>query len=151
MSSTDDDRIEKSLVLRAPRSRVWKALTDPAQFGQWFRATVTGGFEPGAQVRAVSTYPGHEGTPIDFTVERVEPESLFALRWRAAAPGPGDDPFGEPQTHVLFTLEEVEGGTRLTVVESGLGKLPPALRAQVFRDNSEGWTLQLDNIARHVT
>lgn len=148
---SSDDRIEKTIVLRAPRSRVWKALTEPAQFGQWFRATVTGTFEPGAQIRAVSTYPGHEGTPIDFTVERVEPERLFALRWRAEAPKAGEDPFSEPQTQVLFTLDEVDGGTRLTVVESGLGKLPPELRARVFRDNSEGWTLQLDNIARHVT
>ena len=82
MSATnDDDRIEKSLVLRAPRSRVWKALTDPAQFGQWFRATVNGRFEPGAQVRAVSTYSAVRSTPVTRHPYRLATK-------RAAPPSP---------------------------------------------------------------
>ena len=50
MSPTGTDRIERKILLRAPRSRVWRALTDSAEFGTWFGVKVEGAFAPGATV-----------------------------------------------------------------------------------------------------
>lgn len=140
------DRIEKTVVLRAPRSRVWRALTQAEEFGTWFRARVDGAFEPGATVNVTSTYPGHEGTSWPMRIEEMVPEVLFVFRW------PQDPQEEDPAlwNRVEFRLEEVPEGTRLSMVESGFDRIPPEQRAERLRDNDEGWTLQMENIARHV-
>jgi uncharacterized protein YndB with AHSA1/START domain len=145
-SSTD--QIQKTTVLRAPRSRVWRALTDPSQFSQWFGAILKDPFVPGARVQGPVTYPGYEHLTMDITIERVEPERLFSWRWH---PG-GDaniDP-AEPTTLVVFELEEVPEGTRLTVTETGFDRIPVARRAKAYRENDEGWTGQMENIRKHL-
>jgi uncharacterized protein YndB with AHSA1/START domain len=144
------DRIEKTVVLRAPRSRVWRAITNAEEFGSWFGVKLEGGFSPGARVTGRITIPGYEHVVMDVTVERVEPERLFSYRWHPYAIEPGVDYSGEPTTLVEFRLEEVTEGTRLTVTESGFDRIPAARRAEAFRMNDQGWTGQLKNIERHV-
>lgn len=145
MSTTD--RIEKQVVLRAPRSRVWKALTDYREFGAWFQARLDTPFVAGQPISGRMTYPGYEHLRFDGVVEQMVPESFFSFRWQ-----PGADPKpGEPETLVEFTLEEVPGGTRLTLAESGFDRFPPERRAQVVRDNDGGWDEQMGNIGRHVS
>ena len=147
----NSDRIEKKIHLRATRSRVWRALTNAEEFGAWFRATLDGPFVEGATVRGKITYPGYEHLTMEVRVERIQPEQYFAYRWH---PYPMDltiDYSKEPTTLVEFRLEEVEGGTRLTTVESGFDRLPAARRDEAFRMNDGGWTSQLKRIEKYVT
>ena len=150
MSPSPTDRIEKRIVLRVPRSRVWRALTDPAEFGSWFGVKVEGTFEPGAHVRGAITHPGYERVIWDIVVERMEFERVFSWRWHPYSVEPGVDYSPEPRTLVVFELEDVEQGTRLTLVESGFDGVPLARRALAYRMNEGGWTHQLQAIERHV-
>jgi uncharacterized protein YndB with AHSA1/START domain len=151
MSQTSTDRIERKILLRAPRSRVWRALTNPVEFGTWFGVKVDGAFAPGARVRGAVTHKGYEHVTWDITIERMEPERLFSWRWHPAAVEPGVDYSAEPTTLVVFELEEVAGSTVLRVVESGFDRVPLARRAQAYRMNGEGWTLQMQAIEGYVS
>ena len=144
------DRIEKRLVLRAPRSRVWRALSNPDEFGRWFGARLVGDFTPGARVAAQLTIPGHEHVRFEMVVEKVEPEALLAYRWHPAPSDPALDAASEPMTLVEFRLAEVADGTELTVIESGFDRIPLARREQAFRRNDEGWAMQVQNLRRYV-
>ena len=148
---TATDRIEKTVILKAPRSRVWRAITDAKQFGEWFRVKLDGEFTAGATILGKITYPGYENLTMEMAVDRIEPERLFSYRWHPAGVDPKADYSAEPMTLVEFTLEEVTGGTRLTIVESGFDKIPLARRAEAFRMNEGGWTEQIQNIERYVT
>jgi uncharacterized protein YndB with AHSA1/START domain len=150
MPVAQTDRIEKHVLLRAPRSRVWRALTEAKEFGQWFGAKLTGTFTPGAQLRGQITHKGYEHLTLELTVDRVEPERLLSWRWHPNAIDPAADYSAEPTTLVVFELEEVDGGTLLTVVESGFDRLPAARREQAYSGNDGGWTMQMEFIARHV-
>jgi uncharacterized protein YndB with AHSA1/START domain len=148
-SVTTTDRIEKQVILRAPRSRVWRALADAEEFGRWFGCRFAGSFTPGARVPGtIVDPPGMEHIEWDLLVERMEPEQVFSFRWHPGADGPSSP--DEPRTLVTFTLEDVPEGTRLTLVESGFDRLPPERRARAFLDNEKGWGGQMDRIARHV-
>jgi uncharacterized protein YndB with AHSA1/START domain len=57
----------------------------------------------------------------------------------------------EPTTLVEFTLQDAEGGTALTIVESGFDRIPLARRAEAFRMNDQGWAGQMKNLERHVS
>jgi uncharacterized protein YndB with AHSA1/START domain len=147
-SSPSTDRIQKTVLLRAPRSRVWQALTDPAQFGEWVGTKLTGRFAPGQRTRGPITIPGYDHLAFEVIVEQLEPERLFSWRWQ-----PGGDPDidpAEPMTLVVFELEEVPEGTRLTVTESGFDQIPVARRAKAYRENDEGWTGQFENLSRYL-
>jgi uncharacterized protein YndB with AHSA1/START domain len=149
LSTTTTDRIEKHVQLRAPRARVWQALADARQFGSWFGVAIEGSFAPGARVQGRITHPGYEHVPFDIAIERMEPERLMSWRWH---PGSVEATDSEaPTTLVVFELEEVDGGTRLTVVESGFDALPPERRAAAYRGNDDGWTQQMVAIERHVS
>ena len=148
---TQTDRIEKTIVLRAPRARVWRALTDAREFGEWFRVKLDGQFAEGATIRGRITYPGYEHVTMEMQVQRLDPERLFSYRWHPYAVDPAVDYTDEPTTLVEFRLEEVPEGTRLTVVESGFDRLPAERRDEAFRMNDGGWTEQIGNIERHVT
>lgn len=145
------DKIEKSVVLQAPRSRVWRAITDSEEFGTWFGVMLEGTFTAGATVRGRIKTPGYDHLTMDVTVERVDPESLFSYRWHPYAIDPSVDYSGEPMTLVEFHLDEIAGGTRLTVIESGFDRIPLARRAEAFRMNEGGWAAQIKNIERHVS
>jgi uncharacterized protein YndB with AHSA1/START domain len=144
------DRIEKTIILRAPRSRVWRALTTPQEFGAWFGVTFTGAFTPGATISGRITTPGYDHLTMEILVERVEPEHLFSYRWHPYAHDPNVDYSAEPTTLCEFRLEDVPEGTRLTVVESGFDRIPASRRDEAFRMNDGGWAAQLVNIERHV-
>jgi uncharacterized protein YndB with AHSA1/START domain len=144
------DRIEKEIVLRAPRSRVWRALTDAEQFGAWFGIKLDGAFAPGSHVYGRLTSPPFEQVTIDFAIERMDPENRLSYRWHPYPLEPGVDYSSEPTTLVEFELEEVAGGTHVRVVESGFDRIPPARRAEAFKMNNAGWDEQLENIARYV-
>jgi uncharacterized protein YndB with AHSA1/START domain len=150
MTTSTTDRIEKEVLLRAPRSRVWRALTDSREFGAWFQIRFTEPFRPGATLHGQITYPGYEHLAGDFVIETMEPERLFVYRWHPFATDPNYDYSGEPMTRVEFHLEDAEGGTRLRLVESGFDAIPIARRAEALKSNDGGWTEQMKNIERHV-
>ena len=144
------DRIEKSIFLKAPRARVWRAIADAGEFGAWFAVRLKGEFTPGARVSGPLAVSGYEHVTMEVTIERVEPERLFSFRWHPYAIDPKKDYSKEPTTLVEFRLEEVKGGTQLTVVESGFDRIPLARRAEAWRMNDGGWAGQMTNIERHV-
>ena len=144
------DRIEKTIEMKAPVSRVWRALTDFREFGTWFRVQLDGPFKPGQVSRGQMTYPGYEHLKWEAVVQKMEPERLFSFTWHPYAIDPKTDYTGEPQTLVEFTLEKTATGTRLRVVESGFDKVPASRRAEAFRMNDGGWAQQMQNIAQHV-
>jgi uncharacterized protein YndB with AHSA1/START domain len=147
---TSTDRIEKKILLDAKRSRVFRALSDAEEFGQWFRVKLEGSMVAGATVRGKITHPGFEHLTMELFVERVEPDHYFSYRWHPFAIKPEVDYSAEPTTLVEFILEDSDGRTLLTVVESGFDKLPLERRAEAFRMNEGGWAQQLVNIERHV-
>ena len=151
MDRTDTDRIEKKIVLRAPRSRVWRAIANADEFGTWFRVKLEGAFVEGATLRGKITYPGYEHVTMEVQVERIEPERLFRLSLASLRVDPGVDYSAEPTTLVEFRLEDADGGTLLTIVESGFDQIPLERRAKAFRMNDQGWAEQTRNIERHVS
>ena len=144
------DRIKKTILLRASLQRVWRALSDSAEFGRWFGVRFEGPFAPGAVVRGVivttevdaavaKAQKEFEGMPFEITVERIEPERLFSFRWHPFAIDRGVDYSSEPTTLIVFSLEEVADGVRLTVTESGFDRIPLERRAKAFTANEQGW------------
>ena len=149
-TETSTDRIQKKTLLRAPRARVWRALTRAEEFGAWFGAKLTGQFVPGSTVRGSITHPGYEHLTMEVTIERVEPERLLSFRWHPYAIDPAVDYTSEPSTLVTFELTETPEGTSLTVTEAGFDQIPAGRRALAFRMNDQGWEGQMENIARYL-
>ena len=150
MSTTVTDRIEKRILLRAPRSRVWRALTDAKEFGTWFQTVFAEPFRPGARIKGQITYPGYEHLQVEVLVVRMDAERLFSYRWHPNAVEPERDYSSEPMTLVEFNLEDAEGGTLLTVVESGFDGIPIARRAAALRGNEQGWSEQMKAIEDYL-
>lgn len=146
-----NDRIEKRLELKAPVSRVWRALTDYREFGEWFRVKLDGPFVAGQVSRGRITYPGYEHLKWEAVVQKIEPERLFSFTWHPYAVDPNVDYSKEPSTLVEFRLEKTATGTLLTLAESGFAKIPSQRRMEAFRMNQGGWTEQMKNIEGHVT
>src|SRR5213596_2424971 len=149
-SPTSTDGIEKHMVLRAPRARVWRALTIAEQFGAWCRVKLEGEFAAGGTIRGRLVIPGYEHVTLEMLVERIEPERYFAYRWHPYAVDPAVDYSAEPTTLVEFHLEETDGGTAVTIVESGFDRIPLGRRAEAFRMNDNGWDGQIKHLARYV-
>lgn len=147
---TTTDRIEKQVLLRASRSRVWRALTNSAEFGAWFRVKLEGAFVAGETVRGHITHPGYEHLTVAMDIARIEPETLFAYRWHPYAVDAKVDYSNETPTLVEFRLEDADGGTRLSIVESGFDAIPAGRRDEAFRMNDGGWTQQTKNLAAYV-
>jgi uncharacterized protein YndB with AHSA1/START domain len=150
MTDTVSDRIEKKINLSAPLSRVWRAISDAREFGEWFKVKLESPFAPGATVYGQVTYEGYEHLKVELKIVDMIPERYFAYRWRPNAIDPNKDYSAEPMTLVEFTLEPAPGGTSLTIVESGFDGVPLERRAEAFRGNDSGWTAQLANIERYV-
>ena len=142
------DRIEKKIELKAPISRVWRALTDYKEFGEWFRVALEGPFTPGQLVRGQVLYPGYEHLTWEAIVQKMEPERLLSFTWHPMKDDNSVDM--ENETLVAFHLEPTPDGTLLTLTESGFDKLPADRRDFAFRKNDGGWTVQMQNIAHHV-
>jgi uncharacterized protein YndB with AHSA1/START domain len=144
------DRIVKEIVMRAPLARVWAAVGDAREFGEWFKIALDGPFVAGQTVRGKILEPGYEHLTAELAVERVEPPHLLAFRWHPGEPAPDADLSAEPTTLVEFHLAEVAEGTKLTVVESGFSKIPADRRRAAFRSNEGGWAEQVERVKRHV-
>jgi len=145
-----DDRIEKQIELEAPVGRVWRALTDSRQFGEWFRVSLEGPFVAGKTVGGQITYPGYEHIRMELEVQAIKPETYFSYKWHPYAIDPKVDYTKETPTLVEFRLEPTERGTRLTLTESGFEKVPADRRAEAFRMNTGGWNEQMKNIQAYV-
>lgn len=149
--SPSTDRIERKIILKAPRSRVWRALSNAEEFGSWFGVSLQGqSFAAGQVARGRITHPGYEHLVFEVLVERVEPERVLSFRWHPYAVDPGVDYSQEPTTLVVFELEDIENGTVLSVIESGFDQVPLSRRELAFRMNSGGWDAQMENIESHL-
>ena len=160
MTSTTD-RIEKQVLLRAPRERVWRAVSDAEQFGTWFGVRFDGPFVSGAHLSGRITptkvdaeiakaQEPHAGKSFEWTIERIEPMRLISFRWHPFAIDPDVDYSQEPTTLVTFELEDSAEGTKLTISESGFDRIPLERRLKAFAGNEQGWEAQLRLIAKYL-
>jgi len=158
----DSDRIQKRIVLKATRERVWNAISDAASFGSWFGVKFDGPFIEGSWLtgRIAPTTVDPEvaklqepatGMPFSLLVERIEPMKRFAFRWHPFAIDPGQDYSTEPTTLVVFELGEAADGIVLTITESGFDQLPIARRKQAFESNETGWAHQTRLIQKYLS
>jgi len=161
MMNVTTDRIEKKVLIRAPRSRVWRAITDVKQFGEWFGVQFDQPFARGAAMRGVlvgtivdpkiaEAQRQHKDNPFEMTIDRIEPEHVFSFRWHPFAVDRSIDYSKEPTTLIVFALEDVPGGTMLTVTESGFDQVPLARRAEAFTANEQGWTIMVALVEQYV-
>jgi uncharacterized protein YndB with AHSA1/START domain len=149
--NTSTDRIERRVLINGTRARVWRAISNAAELGEWFGVDFEGkAFAAGKSIQGKITYPGYEHLTMEVMIEKIVPERLLSWRWHPAAIDPAADYSQEPTTLVEFELEEVVGGTMVSVVESGLDKIPLERRATVFRLNTSGWDEQMENIKKYV-
>jgi uncharacterized protein YndB with AHSA1/START domain len=157
----NSDRIKKKVLLKAPLARVWSAISDARRFGSWFGVTFEGPFVAGAPLSGRITMTTvdpevarlqkpHEGKAFNIRVESIEPTRLFSFRWHPYAIDPQADYSREPTTLVSFELREAEGGTLLTITESGFDRIPLDRRAQAFAANEGGWTHQCSNVEKYL-
>ena len=150
--TTSTDRIERKIVIKATRARVWRALTHIDEFNSWFGVRLKGReFAAGELFTGNVTHPGYDHLTMEVTIQRCEPEKLLSWRWHPNAVDPHKDYSSEPTSLVEFRLEDTVGGTLLTVVESGFDQIPPERRLSAFRGNSEGWDIQIQNINKYVS
>jgi uncharacterized protein YndB with AHSA1/START domain len=145
-----EDRIEKRIELKAPVSRVWEAITDYRQFGEWFRVKLDGPFLAGQKSTGHITYPGYEHLKWEAVVQKMEAERVFSFTWHPYAIDPKMDYSKEESTLVEFKLEKTANGTLLVLTESGFDKVPAGRRAEAFLRNDGGWTEQMKNIEKYV-
>jgi uncharacterized protein YndB with AHSA1/START domain len=145
-----NDRIEKRIELKAPVSRVWRALTDYREFGDWFKVKLEGPFVAGKVARGQITHPGYEHVQMQMVVQKIEPELLFSFTWHPYGIDPKVDYSKETPTLVEFRLEKSAVGTLLEVTESGFDKVPKKRRDEAFRMNDNGWAQQMKNIESYV-
>jgi uncharacterized protein YndB with AHSA1/START domain len=150
MTASALSTVGRSTLVRAPRSRVWQGLTNLKEFSKWFGVEAEGEFAPRARIRMISTHESHKGQEFFVEVVKMEAPETFSWRWHPGSKQPGEDTSGEPATLVEFRLTEVEGGTLLTVVESGFDRLSLARRARVFEENTKGWEFQLASLTRYA-
>jgi uncharacterized protein YndB with AHSA1/START domain len=155
------DRIEKKILLRAPRERVWRAISDAKEFGSWFGVAFDGPFTQGARLTGKITpttvdaeiakmQEPYAGKAFDFTVERIEPMQRISFRWHPYAVEPGVDYSKEPTTLIEFELAEAAGGILLKISESGFDQIPVARRAKAFKANEGGWEIQTHLIEKYL-
>ena len=153
------DRIEKKVLLKAPQDRVWRAITDARQFERWFGVELQGDFTPAARLHgkiancASEADPSAEAPkkkPVQMHVERIEPMSSFAWRWHPYTVEATYDYSKEPMTLVEFELEAADGGTMLTITESGFDSIPLARRATAFEAHEEGWVVQSERLEKYL-
>jgi len=146
----DSNTIEKRIELKVPVSRVWRAITDYREFGEWFRVRLEGPFVEGQTARGMITWPGYEHYKWEAVVQQIEPEKLFSFTWHPYAIDQSKDYSDETPTLVEFRLEPTTTGTLLILTESGFEHVPSGRRAEAFRMNDNGWSQQIKNIETHV-
>lgn len=143
--------IEKQIELEAPVARVWRALTDYREFGEWFRVAIDAPFRPGKISLGHITYPGYEHLKWEAEIKKMQPEKLFAFTWHPYAVDPKKDYSKETPTTVEFRLEKTPTGTLLKLTESGFDKIPTNRRVEAYQMNDEGWVTQMKNLEEHLS
>ena len=157
----DTDRIQKNIVLRASRERIWRAISDAKQFGTWFGVEFEGDFVVGSHLKGrivptkvdadiAKTQEAYSGMAFEIFVERIEPMRVLAFRWHPYAVEPGRAFSTEPTTLVTFVLENAPGGISLTITESGFDQIPLERRAEAFMENEKGWAAQTQLIQKYL-
>lgn len=146
-----ENQIEKRIEIASPVSRVWRALTDSRQFGEWFLVKMDGPFVAGQPADGQITHPGYEHVRMQIVVKAIEPETLFSFAWHPYAVDPKVDYSQEESTLIEFRLQPIAGGTLLTVTETGFDKIPAARRAEALLRNDSGWAQQMKNIQAYVS
>ena len=156
-----NNRIEKQIVLKASLDRVWQALTDSRQFGAWFGMALDGPFVAGQTITGRITptqvdpdvakmQAPYAGMPVSFLIDRIEPKTLFAMRWHPFAIDSNIDYSDEPMTLIVFALAETAEGVALSVTETGFEHIPAHRRAAALKANDGGWAKQMELIAAYV-
>ncbi len=158
MPDQTPDAIVKTVTLKADLDRVWRAISDAQEFGQWFgmrfdapaftpHSKMTGRITPTVVNDEVAAMQKpHEGMAFEMVIADIEPKSLFSFRWHPYAIDKTRDHSHEPMTLITFALKEVEGGVHLTITESGFNAIPIERRAEAFAADSGGWAKQLELI-----
>jgi uncharacterized protein YndB with AHSA1/START domain len=145
------DRIEREVVLKTPRARVWRLLCNASKFGEWFGVALKGkSFVPGKRIKGNLTRRGYERIVWDAVIQLMVPERLLSLRWHPYAVRFAYNYSNEPTTLVEFKLTDADDATLLTIVESGFNALPESRREEAYQMNSAGWDEQIKNIEKHV-
>lgn len=144
-----NDSITRHIQIEADPQRVWDALSDATAFGEWFRVKLDGPFVVGKTTNGKMNYPGHEGVPWTSVTEMMEPLKRLVFRWPDCPPGEAAGPDTAWLT-VEFALQPKDGGTLVTVTETGFAALPAGRHVSMLRDNAEGWEIQIANLKRHV-
>ncbi|MEO7433656.1 MAG: SRPBCC family protein [Dokdonella sp.] len=155
------DRIEKTVMLHASRERVWRAISSADEFGLWFGVAFKGSFAENTRMTGTIVpttvdadvarmQEPHAGMPFEFVVDRIEPMDRISFRWHPFAMEPGVDYSHEPMTHIVFELEDSNGGTRLTITESGFDRIPIERRAKAFAANEGGWEHQSQLVGKYL-
>ena len=156
-----DNRIEKHVVLKAPLDRVWAAITDSRQFGAWFGMELDGPFVAGQPItgkikptqvdaEVAKMQEPHAGKPVKLVIDRIEPKTLFSMRWHPFAIDPGIDYSDEPMTLITFVVKETADGVELTLTETGFEHIPAHRRAGALKANDGGWAKQMELINAYV-
>jgi uncharacterized protein YndB with AHSA1/START domain len=136
------DRIERTVELAAPPEKVWAALTTAEGLAAWFGDEAAIDPRPGGS----AWMKWNEGHTAQMRVERVEEPRVFGFTWHIFGL-PDDDP---RRTYVEFTLEPADGGTRLTVVESGFAQLSAEAFHEAFDGNTRGWASELAELGAYL-
>ena len=145
-----NNRIEKQIELHAPIARVWRALTDYREFGEWFRVKLDSPFVPGERSTGHIIWPGYEHLKWEAVVQEMEPDAYFSFTWHPYSVDPAIDYSEETPTLVEFRLVKTATGTLLTVTESGFEDIPEHRRAEAFLRNDGGWAQQMTNVQQYV-
>jgi uncharacterized protein YndB with AHSA1/START domain len=155
------DRIEKKILLRAPRERVWRAISDASEFGSWFGVRFDGPFVEGGRLTGKITpttvdaevakmQEPYAGKAFEWTIERIEPMRRLSFRWHPYGIEEGVDYSKEPTTLIVFELADAPGGILLTITESGFDQIPLERRAKAFKANEGGWEHQTRLIEKYL-
>jgi uncharacterized protein YndB with AHSA1/START domain len=155
------DRIEKEVLLNAPLDRVWRAISDADEFGQWFGVRFDGPFVPGASLTGVipptavdadvaKSQEPYAGKADTWQIVAVEPRRRLAFRWHPYGVEDGVDYSKEPTTLVEFTLDDTADGVMLRIVESGFEGIPAERRQSAFESNNEGWSAQTELVRKYL-
>ena len=150
MTVAELSRIDRTIEVKAPPDRVWRALTSAEELSAWFQVSIEGAIAPGAEVWMTSVHPQHAGQRFRVRITEMIPPRRFVWEWHPGEVDPGLDYSREPRTTVTFTLEPSGRGTRLSVSETGFDEISLARRAKVYKDNSQGWPEVLVWLQKHV-
>lgn len=126
--------LKRSIWIDAPRERVWKAVTDPAQITTWFAPGT-----PIAQRDNIISIQ-MDGADIDVAlIEVIDPPRQLTTR-----------SLPDRLMTTTYLLEEEMGGTRFTVIEEGFEGLSPEERQKRLEQDAGGWDMALQNLKAYI-